>query len=217
MSNEHADDAPSELTSPFFETRSDQDKDDFCAPQIIPAPAVVRPKRHVGATRKDKGKTHHSRHGLLSRDVERALVRAGESLRNLRRQERKFRSVLKPQGDAAELIFDKWWSCYLRQLLIAKLEATAFVSADAKQGLSRLPVLHERAELTLIYPQDLDDDENFGQSIPNDLLQRLAIIQRYDGHYSREGNRLFALLLLMRDGGESTLVEILKTHLGINK
>ena len=85
MSNEHADDAPSELTSPFFETRSDQDKDDFCAPQIIPAPAVVRPKRHVGATRKDKGKTHHSRHGLLSRDVERALVRAGEPLRNLRR------------------------------------------------------------------------------------------------------------------------------------
>ena len=124
---------------------------------------------------------------------------------------------MKPQGDAAELIFDKWWSCYLRQLLIAKLEATAFVSADAKEGLSRLPVLHERAEPTLIYPQDLDDDENFGQSIPNDLLQRLAIIQRYDGHYSREGNRLFGLLLLMRDGGESTLVEILKTHLGINK
>jgi hypothetical protein len=49
------------------------------------------------------------------------------------------------------------------------------------------------------------------------VFQRLALIQRYDSHYSREGNRMFALLLLMREGGEDMLVKIFGATLGVFK
>jgi hypothetical protein len=217
MSNEVRDDAPFNLSSAVSDIPSEQDSDNRLSPQTIPVPAVVRPKRRPGKVRTDKEQTHYSCHGLLSRDIERALVRLGESLRNLRRWERKFRSVLKPQGDVAELIFDKWWSCHLRQLLIAKVEAAAFLAGNPKRVSLRLPVLQEQSQPTLVYAPDGEEDENFGQHVPHDLLQQLSVTQRYDAHYSREGNRLFGLLLLMRDGGESTLVEILETNLGVNK
>src|SRR5450631_3662239 len=64
--------------------------------------------------RHDKGTVHTTHCGLLSRDILRALVRSGESLRNLRRYEKKFRTFFKPRGTLGELIFDRWWSCYLR-------------------------------------------------------------------------------------------------------
>lgn len=167
--------------------------------------------------RSDKGQTHFSRHGLLSRDVERALVRLGEPIKNIRRWQRKFRMVLKPHGDVAELLFDKWWSCYLRQLLIAKLESGIFTGADAGPVSPQLPVLEERTQPTLVCsPQD-ESDENFRRHLPDNVFQRLALIQRYDSHYSREGNRMFALLLLMREGGEDMLVKIFGATLGVFK
>jgi len=173
--------------------------------------------RMVGGARSDKGLTHYSRHGLLSRDVERALVRFGEPIKNLRRRERKFRSVLRPRGEVAELLFDKWWSCYLRQLLIAKLEANAFAPDNSHRVSSNLPALEERTQPTLVWPSEDESDENFRYQPPNDLFQRLTVIQRYDAHYSREGNRMFALLLLMRDGNEDTLVKIFSATLGVSK
>ena len=171
----------------------------------------------VGSARSDKGQLHFSRHGLLSRDVERALVRLGEPIKNLRRRQRKFRSVLKPNGEIAELLFDKWWSCYLRELLIAKLEAGAFVGNNSNPVSSRLPMLEERTQPTLVSLPEDEDDLDFRHQPSDDLLQKLTLTQRYHSHYSREGNRIFALLLLMRDGGEETLVKILGTTLGVLK
>jgi hypothetical protein len=188
-------------------------------PEASSTPAVVEQlkTRTVGGIRSDKNNTHYSKHGLLSRDVERALVRFGEPIRNIRRWETKFRSVLRPRGEVADLLFDKWWSCYLRQLLIAKLEANAFAPDNSHRVSSNLPALEERTQPTLVWPSEDESDENLPYQPPNDLFQRLAVIQRYDAHYSREGNRMLALLLLMRDGNEDTLVKIFSATLGIGK
>jgi hypothetical protein len=113
-------------------------------------------------------------------------------------------------------LFDKWWSCYLRQLLIAKLEANAFAPDNSHRVSSNLPALEERTQPTLVWPPENESDENFRCQPSNNLFQRLAVIQRYDAHYSREGNRMLALLLLMRDGNENTLVKIYSATLGVS-
>jgi hypothetical protein len=188
-------------------------------PEVSSTPEVVEESktRTVNGIRRDKGRTHYSRHGLLSRDVERALVQFGEPIRNIRRWERKFRSALRPRGEVAHLLFDKWWSCYLRQLLIAKLEANAFAPDNSHRVSSNLPVLEERTQPTLVWPSENESDENLRPQPPDDLFHRLAVIQRYDAHYSREGNRMLALLLLMRDGNEDTLAKIFSATLGVSK
>lgn len=55
--------------------------------------------------RRDKGSTHVTRHGLLSKDIARALVRRGENLRSIRRHEKKFRDFFKVRGPLMELFF----------------------------------------------------------------------------------------------------------------
>ena len=167
--------------------------------------------------RSDRGGRHYCRHGLLSRDVECALVRLGERLKNIRRWEKKFRAVLRPRGQLAELLFDKWWSCHLRQLLIAKLEADAFAPDNSHHPTSNLPTLEERAQPTLVWSPEDDNDENYRCRLSNDLLSRLAVVQRYEAHYSREGHRMLALLVMMRDRGEETLTEIFGASLGVSK
>jgi hypothetical protein len=124
---------------------------------------------------------------------------------------------LKPNGEVAELLFDKWWSCYLRELLIAKLEAGAFVGNNSNRVSAPLPMLEERTQPTLVSLPEDEGDLDFRHQPSDDLLQKLTLTQRYHSHYSREGNRIFALLLLMRDGGEETLVKILGTTLGVLK
>ena len=198
-------------------TSSEQDTDTHSEQQAISVPTVVVQSRTRTArkARTDKGQTHFSRHGLLSRDLERALIRLGEPIRNIRRLQRKYRSVFKPKGEIAELLFDKWWSCILRQYLIVKLEAEGFVPGNSSPGSPDLPVLEERALPTLVYSEEDDTETGFGHQPLDDLHQRLALTQRYDSHYTREGNRLFALLLLMRDGGEAALIKIFGAMGGI--
>jgi len=187
-------------------------------PQVRHAPAEQPSQMPtVGSARSDRGQRHFSRHGLLSRDVERALVRLGEPIKNLRRRQRKFRSVLKPNGEVAELLFDKWWACYLRELLIAKLEAGAFAGNNSNRVSSLLPMLEERTQPTLVSLPEDEGDLDFRHQPSDDLLQKLTLTQRYHSHYSREGNRIFGLLLLMRDGGEETLIKMLGTTLGVLK
>jgi hypothetical protein len=182
-----------------------------------PAMPVGSRTQTVAVARSDKGRTHYSRHGLLCRDVERALVRLGEPNKNVRRWERKFRSVLRPRGELAELLFDKWWSCYLRQLLIAKLEANAFAPDVSRRVSAGLPVLEERTRPTLVWPSEQESDDTFQHQLPEDLFQKLTLVQRYDSHYSREGNRMLALLVLMRDGGEEALIKVFGATLGVAK
>jgi hypothetical protein len=220
MSKENQDHASVSSRAPSPENAPSEGDPQVSTPLRVPStPAIVAKSRTqtVGGARSDKGQTHYSRHGLLSRDVESALVRSGEPIKNLRRWERKFRSVLRPGGEVADHLFDKWWSCYLRQLLIAKLEANTLGPDSSHRVSSNLPVLEERTQPTLVWPTETESDENFRCQPPNDLFQRLAVIQRYDAHYSREGNRIFALLLLMRDGNEETLVKIFNATLGVSK
>jgi hypothetical protein len=106
------------------------------------APEVKNPRNSTKndhpKKRRDKGTVHTTHRGLLSRDIVRALVRSGESLRNLRRYEKKFRAVFKPRGTLGELIFDRWWSCYLLMHLLARL--LRFPSFGSHTDLSALKV-----------------------------------------------------------------------------
>jgi hypothetical protein len=216
VSEETVDQFSTNSTLTSENTPSEEETHAHATPQATSVPAIVQESSTptLAGARSDKGQTHFSRHGLLSRDVERSLVRLGEPIKNIRRWERKFRSDLKVNGDVAELIFDKWWSCYVRQLLIAKLEAGAFAGDNSNRVSLHLPVLEERTQPTLVSLPQNESDVDSRHQPTDDLLHRLTLIQRYDSHYSREGNRMFALLLLMRDGGEETLVKIFRASLG---
>src|ERR1700680_213321 len=79
-------------------------------------------------TRRDQGSTHATRHGLLSRDIVRALVRSGESIRTVRCHEKKFRIFFRVEGTLGEHFFDQWWSFHLRLVLSGKLGAHALAA-----------------------------------------------------------------------------------------
>jgi len=172
------------------------------------------------STRWDKGRTHVTRYGLLSRDVMRSLVRSGESLRNLRRHEKRFRCFFRPRGTLGELFFDRWWSCYLRLHLIAKLEAKVLTSDHAHRRPFILPELREGTLPTLVSPSGQNEFE-FAQNIDTEfsegLFHKLALAQRYDSHYAREASRMAALLLVMRKGGKAAIENLIGEGLEFTK
>ena len=86
--------------------------------------SVSRASDHKTPTscRTDSGKLHRVRHGILSRDALAALVQLGEDPRTLRRLERQYRAGLQPAGPLGDLLFDRFWSSYLRLMLIGCLE-----------------------------------------------------------------------------------------------
>jgi hypothetical protein len=163
-------------------------------------------------TRRDKGRTHVTRYGLLSRDIVRALVRSGESLRTLRRHEKKFRSVFRPRGTLGELFFDRWWSCHLRLHLLARLESNVLTSDHPHPRPPILSELREGKLPTLISASnenELEIAQNVDADLSRDLLRELALAQRYDAHYAREANRMLGLLLVMHKGGMAALEKLI--------
>ena len=161
-----------------------------------------------GQARVDKGRTHATRNGLLSRNIVQALVRSGENVRTLRRYEKKCRDFFKPPGTLGELCFDRFWSCYLRLYLSARLEAAVLTSDHSHQRSPILPELREGELPTLVSESDPNEfeiaqkcDADFSQ----DLFRNLALAQRYDAHFAREAIRWAGLLLVMRKGGKSAL------------
>jgi hypothetical protein len=168
-----------------------------------------------GITRKDKNRLHAAHHGVLSRYPLEALVRLGENKRSLRRIEHKFRAELKPSGIVAETWFDRFFSCYLRCLLVAKAEATAFAPIDQPAGASQLIAsLKEREVPTLVFPDSSGTSEIH---LSADLLRQLALVARYDAHFSREMYRALGILLILRSGGEAALERCYGKILGVNK
>lgn len=162
--------------------------------------------------RRDKGTFHTTHFGLLSRPIVRALVRSGESLRSIRRYEKKFRSVFKPRGVLGEIIFDRCWSSHLRLYLYARLEAKVLVPGHSHRRSPVLPELREGDLPSLVTPSDLaefDIAQKFDSELSEDLFRGLALAQRYDAHHSREEYRAAGLLLLMRKGGEAALLKII--------
>jgi hypothetical protein len=169
---------------------------------------IARRRANRAQARLDKGRTHTTRNGLLSRNIVEALVRSGEKVRTLRRYEKKCRDFFKPRGTLGELCFDRFWSCYLRLYLSAKLEATVLTSNHSRQRSPILPELREGELPTLVSESDPNDfeiaqkcDADFSQ----DLFRSLALAQRYDAHFVREAIRWAGLLLVMRKGGMGAL------------
>jgi len=173
-----------------------------------PPNQTARRKADRAHARVDKGRTHATRNGLLSRDIIQALVRSGENLRTLRRFERKCRDVFKPRGTLGDLFFDRFWSCYLRLYLSAKLEAKVLTAGHSRQRSPILPELRE-GELPTLVSESEPNEFKIGQesdaSFSQDLFRDLALAQRYDAHFAREAIRMAGLLLVMRKGGKSAL------------
>jgi hypothetical protein len=155
-------------------------------------------------SRRDRGRTHATKSGLLSKDILQALVRTGENLRSIRRQEKRFRKFVRPRGTLGELLFDRFWSAYLRLLLIARLEGKLLTSDYSRQSSKHRPELRERKLPTLVSNSDLSEldfpDEADGEFSQN-LFHELALAQRYDAHYAREARQMLTILLGMRKRG----------------
>lgn len=156
--------------------------------------------------RRDKGAVHTTHCGWLSLDIERALVRSGESPRNLRRYKRKFRAAFKPRGTLGELIFERWWTSHCRQVLIARLEAKLLVPDHSHRRSPILPELREGDPPLLVTPSGPTEFE--GEPL-RDLFSGLALAQRYVSYHAREEYRAGGLLLLMREGGEDALLKFI--------
>ena len=165
--------------------------------------------------RKDVGRLHAVCHGALSRYPLEALRHLGEDLKSLRRLERRFRAELKPQGAIAEVVFDRFWSSYLRCLIAARNEASVFLrqGQDSKQGKAK-PRLLDGHLPTLVVDQCAEPGLT-PESFDGDTLHELALVQRYDRHFGKEMYGALALLLVMRRSGEAGLEDALAKIFGI--
>ena len=173
------------------------------------------------ARRKDSGQPHRVQHGVLSREVLAALTRLGENPKTYRRLERQFRAALRPSGPWGNLFFDRFWACYLRLMLIARLETQLLSSKPAGKSAStpRLSLVPGKQPTLLLTDDDgqLSKGEPQLAELPRDLLGQLVLAQRYDRHHAREMYRSLALLLLLRRGGEAALEAWAGEMLGASK
>jgi hypothetical protein len=162
--------------------------------------------------RKDKRRLHSTRHGVLSKHPLETLVRLGENVRQLRRIQSMLRAELQPIGILAEILFDRAWACYLRCILIARTETNILMPNNHPvDAANRIPTLQEAQVPTLVY--DHGELNNF--SI--ELLKHLAVVQRYDSHFSREFYRAIGLLLALRNAGQTGLAQQLAKTIGQGK
>ena len=139
-----------------------------------------------------------------------ALVRLGENSRQLRNLERRLQAELKPTGAVGEIWFDRFWSSYLRCLLAARAEAMAFTPES--RSADPIPVLKEDTLPTIVYEDPSSSDE----FLSSDLFRQLALIGKYDRHFSREMYRALAMLMISNNGNEGLERCLVKT-LNINK
>jgi len=190
--------------------------------QLAPTPEIggESPYRCVAQgkklERKDAGRFHMVRHAALSRHPLEALCRLGENKKTLRRLESKFRAALRPRGEIAELMFDRFWSSHLRCLLAARSEALVLGPKSVPSSPSNpTPVLREAEKPTLVLA-DGSDGDTITDQIPVDLFRRLVLVQRYDRHFSREMYRALAVLLILRKEGEAGLERCVRNLLGFD-
>jgi hypothetical protein len=175
----------------------------------------VKKSQRIAVTRKDKNRLHATRHGVLSRYPLGALAHLGENIRSLRRIERKFRAELQPSGTIGEMLFDRFFSSYLRCLLAAKAEAATFEPIDQHAGEPRHFMSLKEGDLPTLVLQDSSGTNEV--RLPADLLRQLALAARYDAHFSKEMYRALALLLIHRNSGEAALDQCVGKILGINR
>jgi hypothetical protein len=174
-----------------------------------PAPNLTAPRKANRAQRRaDKGHTQATRGGLLSKNIEQALIRSGENPRTLRRYKKRYRNLFKPQGMRSESLFDWFWSCHLRLLLAAKMEATLLTPDHSLQRPPILAQLREGELPTLVSESDPSESavsQGFHADCSRDLFHCLALAQRYDAYFAREAFRTADLLLDIREGGKNAV------------
>ena len=167
--------------------------------------------------RQDHGHLHSSRHAVLSRFPLETLRNLGEDVKKYRRIERQFREALKPAGVIALMLFDRFFSCYLRCVLAARFESGIVAPrAPSANGSAASAVLKDGTIPTLIFP-DAMDGASIPAFLPPDLFRELALVQRYDRHFNHDMIRNLYLLLSMRDGGEDALRQSIELMLGVGK
>jgi hypothetical protein len=195
---------------------------DIQAPQqALPSPEILglsssaclvqqkQPKR------KDKDHIHAMRHAVLSRYPLEALARLGENVKGFRRIERKFREELKPTGIVGAMLFDRFFSSYLRCVLAARAEAATFAPID-QPGEPRLITSLKERELPTLVLQD-QDPVITSESLSPDLLRQLVLVARYDRHFAREMYRALGMLLVLRRSGQAGLEQCAEHMPGIQK
>jgi hypothetical protein len=170
-----------------------------------------------GRRRRDAGRLHAVRHAVLSRYPLEALRHLGEDLKSLRRMERRFRTELKPQGAIADLVFDRFFSSYLRCVLAARTEANVF--ARQGQGANKRdtePRLVDGGLPTLVVEQSAEGGY-LHEALEAVTLRELSLVQRYDRHFGREMFSALALLLVLRRKGEAGLEDALISAFGVRE
>jgi hypothetical protein len=196
--------------------------------QACPQPSVTDDMNREGVTpvgcslvakrrgqRKDTGRLHAVRHAVLSRYPLEALRHLGEDPKVLRRLERRFRAELKPQGAIADVVFDRFWSSYLRCLLAARTEANVFLrqGQGSDKGRDKLRLLDGDLP-TLVLDQSAEPGLT-REPLESDTLHELALVQRYDRHFGKEMFSALALLLVLRRSGETGLEDALAKAFGV--
>jgi hypothetical protein len=145
-------------------------------------------------TRTDKNGKHAGHGGALSKYPEEALTRRGESVRQLRDIKRKFRGELQPPGILGNILFDRAWSCYLRLKLIAPADGSILAPENNPANRAKsTPRLREDHFPTLVF-----ENNETTRHLSPELLGHLAVLQRYDSHFSREFFRAIGTLLSLR-------------------
>jgi hypothetical protein len=169
-----------------------------------PPPSTIQGSKG-SRKRKDEGRLHATRHGVLSRYPYEALQSLGEDIKKFRRLERRFRETLKPEGEIAGMLFDRFYAIYLRCILAARIEASAVTpTATSASHSAVIPTLLQRDVPTLFWP-DEEKNPSIHANLSADLIRVLVLIQRYDRHFSREMFRALSSLLVSRDSGEDAL------------
>lgn len=113
------------------------------------------------------------------------------------------------------MFFDRFFSSYLRCVLAARAEATAFAPIGQPAGESRLITsLKERELPTLVFQESGGISE---ARMSADLLRKLALAARYDVQVSKEMYRALAMLLILRSGGDAALEQCVGKILGASR
>ena len=169
--------------------------------------------------RKDRGRRHAIRGSVLSRSLIQTLERQGENVRALRKIESELRASLKPRGALGRLLFDRFWASILRLILAVRLEegALALQRLTLKNSAS-VPSLREGVLPILVVPEARNisaDDAEKPALFDSEVIQRIALIARYDRSAAREVYRTMSLLLIMRSEGEAGLENWVRATAGV--
>lgn len=152
--------------------------------------------------RSDCNRLHATRHGMLSKSPLQSLAARGENVRQLRRIERQLSAELRPVGIIGEILFDRLFSSYLRCVLIARTEEASMASGDRSNEAGESLELREAHLPTLVS----STSDLLAAHFSKELVAQLAIVRKYDSHFSREFYRSLGMLLIAKNEGEGGLL-----------